>query len=120
MNFDEAIQAHTNWKVRLENYARGALPEAVDIGALKRDNACALGKWLHGDGRTHAADPKYGELIELHAAFHQCAGKMAEMVARGQGVEAGALINSRESEFGKLSLRVIGILMGFRSRYRDD
>ena len=76
MNFNDAIQAHTNWKLRLDNFARGTLAENLDVAALRKDDVCALGKWLHEEGKQHAADPKFAELIEAHAAFHRCAAAM--------------------------------------------
>ena len=119
MNFSDAIQAHTDWKLRLDGYALGASAEKIDAGTLRQDNVCELGRWLYGEGKQYSSDPKFGELLGLHADFHRCAASMAEMVQRGEGPEAAALINSRESDFGKLSLRVVGILMGFRSKYRE-
>lgn len=119
MNFNEAIQVHTEWKSRLQALSRGTSPEKIDSASVKQDRSCELGQWLYGDGQKYALDPKLRELLELHAAFHQCAGAIAEMVEQGQAAQAAALLNARDSEFARLSLRMIAILMGLRSRYRD-
>src|ERR1022692_4636338 len=110
-NFSSAIQAHTNWKLRLATNCRSASPEKIDVAALAKDDVCALGKWLHGDGRDHASHPRFRELVDAHSAFHRSAAALAALIERGKREEAAALINSRDSEFCKLSLRVVGVLM---------
>jgi len=119
MNFSSAIQAHTNWKLRLYGNCRNSSKDVIDISTLGKDNACELGKWLHGDAQQHTSDPQFGELISSHAAFHRSAASVAAMIEGGKRTEAEALLNSTESEYCKLSLRVVGILMGFRTRYGD-
>ena len=118
-NFSSAIQAHTNWKLRLAANCRIASPEKIDVAALAKDNVCALGKWLHGDGRDHATHARFRELVDAHAAFHRSAAALAALIERGKRDEAAALINSRDSEFGKLSLRVVAVLMALRSELGD-
>lgn len=115
-DFKTAIQAHSNWKLRLAAQCRGNSAEKIDVAALAKDNVCDLGQWLHGPGRRNASNARFRELIDAHAAFHRNAAAIAEMIGRGKGVEAEALINSRESEFGKQSLRVVGILMELRAQ----
>ena len=117
MTFDGAIKAHSDWKLRLANYCQGRLTEPIDIQKLKMDNLCELGKWLHSEGRKYATDPAYAELLQAHATFHRTAAKLASMVERGEGSAALAQIQSRASDFGALSVRLVGMLMGFRQRY---
>jgi hypothetical protein len=119
MNFSAAIQAHANWKLRLAALCQGSSREKIDIDSLAKDNVCELGKWLHGDCRKYASDPKFQELVNTHAAFHRSAAAIAKMAGSGKAAEAEASINSRESEFGKISVQVVGLLMGFRGRYGD-
>lgn len=116
MDFSSAIQAHTDWKLRLLSYCRGTLREKPDCGTLQKDNVCALGQWLHGDSRAHSSDPLLNDLVGTHAAFHRCAATVAKMVENGQRADAEAALNSRSSEFGKLSLQVVGCLMKLRDR----
>lgn len=119
MNFSAAIQAHTSWKLRLAAACAVLSSDKIDVDSLVKDNICELGKWLHGGGRRFADDPTFDELVAAHAAFHRAAAAIAKMVGLGKKAEAEALINTRESEFGKLSLRVVSILMGFRTRHGD-
>ena len=51
MNFDDAIQVHAAWKIKLSAYLRkcdGSL-KAADV---RVDNRCALGQWLYGEGKN--------------------------------------------------------------------
>jgi aerotaxis receptor len=117
MDFDSAIQAHTNWKLKLFNYCRGKLTEKIDLQTLRLDNACALGKWLHGEGRRYGTDAQFKKLLETHAGFHACAASVARMVEQGQAPQAESLLNSPQSEFNRLSLGVVGILMDLRRKH---
>ena len=112
-----AIQAHSNWKLRLGAACRGGSSEKIDVATLAKDNVCDLGKWLHGMGRTYASHAQYQDLVSAHAAFHRAAAGIAEMIQHGQAAKAETLVNSRESEFGKHSMRVVSILMAFRNEF---
>jgi methyl-accepting chemotaxis protein len=119
MDFDDAIQAHTNWKLRLFSYARGQVAERIDVPTLRKDNVCALGRWLYGEGPKHAADPKFKQLQEVHSAFHQSAASLGAMVDRGDSSAAAAQLSSPGSEFNRLSIRVVGLLMNLRDSDLD-
>jgi|SRR5208283_5429093 len=119
MNFSSAIQAHTNWELRLYGHCCNSSKDVIDICTLEKDNARELGKWLHDAAQRHISDPQFGELISSHAAFHRSAAAVAAMIEGGKRAEAEALLNSPGSEYCKLSVRVVGFLMGFRTRYGD-
>ena len=96
----DALAAHEGWKQRLGDAVRtGALPKPAR--EIKRDDQCAFGKWLHGMRQ----DPKisgqsgYKAVVEAHAAFHRCAGGVAEMVESGRKDAAGAALKG--PEFGQ-------------------
>jgi len=120
INFTTAIQAHSNWKLRLAAQLRGTAQEKIDVRSLVRDNVCELGKWLHGEGRAHSSHPKFRELVGAHADFHRSAAEIAAMIERGRGPEAEAMLNSPESEFGKNSRHVVAILMALRSQFGEN
>jgi hypothetical protein len=119
MNFTGAIQAHSNWKLRLVAQCRGTSSEKIDVQTLAKDNACELGKWIHGLGQQYASDPRFKQLMNLHASFHKSAAIIAQMIGSGKATEAEALIHSPESEFGRLSVGVCSCLMGLRAQYGD-
>jgi methyl-accepting chemotaxis protein len=92
MDLNVAIQAHSEWKMKL----RAAITRKEKIEAnLSVDNACALGKWLHGEAKApYSKFPAYADLVTKHAAFHREAGKVATAIAAGKYPEAEALLEA--------------------------
>jgi|GEM_PF-534159 len=93
LDVDAMIDAHRQWKVRLrdaiETRAR------VDVDTLQRDDCCALGRWLHGDGgRCHGASPGFVALLARHADFHQTAGAVGRLVNDRRYAEAEAALTA--------------------------
>jgi len=91
MTPDEAIQAHREWKTRF--LVAMARQEQMNVAKIASDNCCEFGTWLHA-----AAKSKYGHLrsyehcVEVHAAFHVEAGKVAEQVNQGHISEANQML----------------------------
>lgn len=76
INLDNAIQAHADWRAKLRAAAFSG--ESLDIDCIRRDDCCALGKWIHGpDGAKFSQRPVFVDLLAQHKAFHQEAGKVA-------------------------------------------
>ena len=88
MNFDEATNAHREWKVRLRAFVMGGSKETFDPVTVAKDDQCALGKWIHGAGAVHASDPAFGTLKLAHAHFHSEAAQVVRLVKAGD--KAGA------------------------------
>jgi hypothetical protein len=79
MNFTEATNAHTDWKIRL----RGAISEksSLDLDTIARDDCCELGRWLHGPSQArYGALPAHGECLVAHARFHLRAADVAATI----------------------------------------
>jgi len=111
-DFASAIRAHGEWKQKL----RHALlhHETVDAGTLRLDDRCAMGKWLHGDGKLRCGShPLFGDLLGTHAAFHRAAGQVAECVNREDRDGAERLM-APGSDFANASQRVGEIAMRLR------
>lgn len=109
MNFDDAIQAHSSWKLKLSTYLRK--PDgSLNPASIRPDNKCALGQWLHGEGRKLAANPDYKKLVAEHARFHQCAAAVVDKANSGKSVVEDVAIGSR-SDFGSASANVVALLM---------
>jgi methyl-accepting chemotaxis protein len=103
-DFDTAIGAHRDWKVKL----RQAIADhaRLDADTLCRDDQCPLGRWLHGDGgRRWAGRPTFVALVDKHAQFHLAAGDVARRINGGQYEQAERLIGSGSS-FARLSTEV--------------
>jgi len=99
LDFDGIIQAHMNWKHKLRNFLAGE-GEALDPEVVSRDDKCALGCWIHGEGKRYSQDPAYGSLRTSHADFHRCAGEVIRAKLGGDEVGAKRLLLN---EFAVLS-----------------
>ena len=107
-DFDKAIEAHRQWKVKLRSAI--AHREKLDADTICRDDRCPLGQWLHGSGGTRWGQrPLFTKLLAKHADFHQSAGSVARKINAGQYADAENLIGSG-SHFSDISLEVTVLL----------
>ena len=108
MDFKEASNAHREWKIKLRTFVNGA-GQPLDEATVRRDDACALGKWLHALPVDKAKDPVVQELIMVHTRFHQCAGEVVATANRGKREEALKMIDAG-TPFADASFRVVGLI----------
>ncbi len=99
LDFDRVINAHLQWKVKLNAFLGGE-GEKLDPDAVGRDDKCELGCWIHGDGQRFANNAAYREVRSRHAAFHQCA---AEVIRRRMAGDAAGAARLLGDEFDRLS-----------------
>ena len=112
MNFDEAIQAHSAWKLKLSTYLRkpdGSINSAI----LRPDNKCTLGQWLHGEGRKFANVPEYKKLVTEHARFHRAAAAVVDKANAGQSTSEDTALGGK-SEFGAASSSVVALILNMK------
>ena len=84
--------AHLKWKTRLRDAIRSG--ETFDLGTVRRDDCCDLGKWLHGPGgKRWGHQPGFTQLMSTHATFHQEAGRVAEAANRGDAPQVARLLD---------------------------
>lgn len=96
---NEAIGAHGAWKLRLRMAAqKGTSSEVIDNAG--DCHACDFGRWLDSLPGDVRAQPEARRTIDLHAAFHKCAGHVAQMAVQGQKDKALAML---ENEFNDAS-----------------
>lgn len=115
-DFDTAIEAHRQWKVKLRQAiaARGQL----DADTLCRDDRCPLGRWLHGPGGTRwSGQPQFVALVARHAEFHRVAGGVARRINQGAYDAAEQLLGSG-SEFAAVSTDVSTLLAQAKRGWR--
>lgn len=87
LDVDGVIDAHRPWKVKLLDAIENQT--SVDTDTLRRDDCCALGKWICGDGRQRfGSQPRFAELIERHKHSHQVAAGGGELVNRREWRQA--------------------------------
>ena len=116
MDWMEIIGAHVMWKQRLIALLAGSSTETLDPDVVRLDDRCALGKWIHGDGKAMSHLPRYDEVRSLHAQFHAFAGDVVRLHRAGNTPEAEKLLQgdySRLSE--KLKHRLIGLSQQVKS-----
>jgi methyl-accepting chemotaxis protein len=114
MNFDDAIRAHTEWKVKLSSYLEkrdGSLKAAE----VTLDNKCALGQWIYGDGVKHSALPEYSKLKNEHARFHKAAAEVIRHADSGKETKSETALGGK-SEFSSASTAVVQALMAMKTK----
>lgn len=116
VNVRNAIETHQAWKRRLEASLRARTPVDDDPRLVARDDACPLGRWLHGHGQEQFGDePTFAELQARHAAFHACAARIVLLARSGEHDRALQEIDAN-SEFVNLSWEVVGDLASMFGR----
>lgn len=112
MNLDEAIQKHAEWKVKL----RSAITkkETLDAATIRQDNACILGKWLHGEGKAQYGNkPSFANLVAKHAEFHHNASKVADAI-NARKYDAAETMLGVGSQYGNASLTVAAAISALK------
>lgn len=110
MNFDDAIKAHTSWKMKLSAYISKP-DKSLDHNVVCKDNMCDLGKWIHGEGGVKlSADNEFGKLKKTHAEFHIEAASIIKRAEANENVSEEIMLGS-SSKFAKLSNDIVALLM---------
>ncbi|MBP9752312.1 MAG: CZB domain-containing protein [Proteobacteria bacterium] len=110
LNIDEAIKAHSDWKIKLQRFLKN--PDgSIDSTTVAKDNVCPLGKWMHfGNDSNFKKFTEFNELIIEHKRFHLAAAEIINRKNRGEDVTESIALGGN-SEFSKASQNVIGLLM---------
>ncbi|MBL8468240.1 methyl-accepting chemotaxis protein [Methyloversatilis discipulorum] len=120
LDFDRVINAHLQWKVKLNAFL-GGQGEMLDPDVVGRDDKCELGCWIHGDGQRFAGNAVYREVRSQHAAFHQCA---AEVIRRRLSGDTAGATRMLGDEFDRLSIdtvsRIRALKQSVQSSATDD
>lgn len=105
LNFKTAIDAHMKWKMRLDNYIKGASAEQLDVNVVCRDDQCLLGKWIHDKGgEKFGYSETFFDMKAHHAHFHRCAAEVLAAAQAGDKAAAVKLLNG--GDYVKASERV--------------
>jgi methyl-accepting chemotaxis protein len=98
-----AIAAHGAWTARLK---AAVISRKLDIPitTVQADNQCQFGKWLHSSeiSTADAQSESYRQTKQLHAQFHQAAGKVAQFALAGQKEQAEQEMGPA-SEYARIS-----------------
>jgi methyl-accepting chemotaxis protein len=111
IDIDSIIDGHRQWKVKLRDAIEKG--ERVDVKTLSRDDCCALGKWIYGDGQRLGGRRSFQELLEKHARFHRVAGQVGELINHGQYDKAEDAL-AHGTAFSTATSEVVLILSGVK------
>jgi len=114
MNFDDAIAAHTQWKMKLSSFLSHP-DNSLNAGTVGQDNQCPLGKWISGDGAKFSKLPEYVKLRTEHTRFHKAAGDVVRKASSGQKVSEEIALGSH-SEFAAASNAVVSAIMAMKAK----
>lgn len=118
LSWDDIIASHSAWKQRLSTAI--SKKEAIDFASLSRDDACAMGQWLKGDGKARfGAHSHFTRVVECHAKFHEEAGKVAATLSAGKFAEASAMLNAG-TPFARASQTMVAAILAAKKEAADQ
>ena len=98
---ESAISAHGLWKGRLRAAIQSGTSD-LTVMAVRADDQCTFGKWLHKLNAEGRKSPSYSTCRELHAQFHKEAADVLALALAGKRQEAANAIGP-SSVFSKTS-----------------
>ncbi|SRR5581483_149889 len=116
VNFDDAISAHVQWKVRLRVHISEGGEAKLDSDEIEHDDRCDLGRWIHGEGTRYEADDAYAKLLDEHRMFHRVA---AAVVRHANAGNRAAALNLLDVEFTKHSFAVIAAINNIKHHHEQ-
>lgn len=114
-DFEDAKQKHRSWNVKLENLFSG-LETDINHDAARRNDKCALGKWLLGDGKKYENLPEMQQLIEVHTEMHHEVGKSLDALDLGDKETA----NLHKNKVQQISHQIIALLDVIENEVKSD
>lgn len=104
LNLQEVLDAHLQWKIKLNDTLDGTATERYEVAVVAKDNLCVLGKWLYGPGKQKFSKlPEYEALRQIHSEFHICASKVLQKHENGDEEAASRML---KEEFLDASNRI--------------
>jgi hypothetical protein len=105
LDFKTAIDAHMQWKIRLQNVIAGTSTELLNVETVSCDDKCVLGRWINGPGsQMFGRLREFQELKIDHARFHLKAGDILACAIAGD--KEGADTRLHKGEYNKVSEHV--------------
>ncbi|WP_316411793.1 CZB domain-containing protein [Mesoterricola silvestris] len=109
MILEEAVAAHTRWKVRLGQFLNGGSDPGINPATAHRDNLCELGCWLHGQGAIdYGGGSDFERLKVYHREFHEEVGRVVRTYAEDPAQAMEMLDGPR---FRALSVAVVTAIL---------
>lgn len=86
MSLAEVMNAHANWKSRLNKFMAGTLGYSLDPDVLAQADDTELGRWILQSDSLKMSDERRNQIKQLHmenVALHQAASAIALHVHAG-------------------------------------
>jgi methyl-accepting chemotaxis protein len=114
MDFDKAIKAHSDWKMKLAVYLKK--PDgSLKAGELGQDNKCELGSWITAEGPKHNGSPEFAKLKAEHTRFHKAAADVVRRADSGKNVSEETVLGAK-SEFMSASQGVVQAILTMKAK----
>jgi hypothetical protein len=117
MDFGQAVDAHVDWKWKLSAYLRKP-DKSLDPATLEVDDQCALGKWIHDEGRAYSGLTEFAELQTTHAEFHRAAADIVRRADKGESVSDEVAMGAK-TNYGVTSSRVIRLIQSVQRKVQQ-
>jgi len=85
MHFQNAVREHNEWWVQFEQYLKSNADEHT-FKDVVRDDCCAIGQWLHGDGQEFSHLDEFQTVMKHHKDLHNAAGSAREAKLQGDAI----------------------------------
>lgn len=93
IDVDAAIEAHENWKERLQSVLDRQPSYLLSIRVACHDDYCDLGKWLRGAGGLRFSKyPAFVALVSRHQSFHFEAARVLTQAQNGDMAKAREIL----------------------------
>lgn len=107
--FDQAIEAHEEWKALFERTLREGARH-VPLEVMRVNRCCPLGDWLRRTQPGPAADRAAFEVLrDVHAGFHAAADRVLDLALAGHTKEAAATLAEGTSYSDWSAMLVFGL-----------
>lgn len=113
MDFETAISAHGEWRVKLILFINDS--GRLDEELVEDDHKCSLGCWLYGEGKRFSAYEEYQDFKSDHAEFHRLAAEVVRMVKEGRKQDAKECL-AVGGPFSKLNMKIDERIIRLRCR----
>lgn len=109
-DFNAARAAHIDWKMKLTEYLKNP-NGSLDSKVVCKDNQCALGKWIYGEGAQYQRrfSQPFSQLKSSHAQFHETAGAIVDLIHSGRKNEAESLM-APAGKYIKVSEKTVSLI----------
>ncbi len=100
LDIPRVVRAHRDMRDRLYAQIEGHGGISIEADKLAQDNACELGRWIHGQGEDrYGQHPLFNEIKMTHAMFHLCAAQVLRAAEAGDLSTARHMLHGSDSEY---------------------